>query len=991
MSEASTPSTPLEQRILDIGQTLNARISASKPSLFDAQAWQAKLLDWAMQDPSFKVDLFRFVDVLPSLRSTDQVSQHIEEYLLKPGRKLPLAVSAALKAATGSLTAGMAAAVIRKNVTSMAERFIVGSDIHTALTSLADLRKQGYAATVDILGEKVVSESEAAYYTKAYAQAIDVLAEHAISAPSDALLDNNHLGAIPKANVSIKLSALYSQIKATDLEGSVATLVERILPLLLRAKEKNVFVNFDVEQWDLHEVVYRVFEAVTMHDELRSWPHLGIVVQAYLKSARANVERLMVLSKKRGMPLTVRLVKGAYWDYETVLSEQRGWDCPVFQHKVSTDANYEAVSRLLLENHALIWPAFGSHNMRSLANAVALAEQLKVPENLIEVQMLYGMAEPEREAVKSLGQRVRLYCPVGELLPGMAYLVRRLLENTANQSFLRLTHHDAQDWKALFAVPAYHPDDTNTATPSAVPAAEFTSEPLLDYAIDAHRQGMHNAIDKLERALPLKVPVVINGKPVSGRLSHARTSPNRTSQTVAEISYAQVDDVDHAVSSALAAYPSWSTRETLERATLLNKLAQAIKSSRHELSALMAYEVGKPWKEADADVAEAIDFCNYYAQQAMIELAPRKQGALPGEHNTLYYEGRGVAAIISPWNFPFAILCGMSAAALAAGNTVVIKPAEQSSAIAYRLYQLMIDAGFPKEVVHFLPGQGEEIGARLVSHPNVAIIAFTGSKQVGLSILQESQSVVPGQTQVKHVVCEMGGKNAIIIDSDADLDEAVDGAIYSAFGFAGQKCSACSRVLVVGDVYESFVSRLVAAMASMSVGSALDPKTLVGPVVDGEAQTRLNKWIENPPRDAQVLFCGEAPAGGTFVAPTLFEVSDPNHTLMQQELFGPVIALMRCKSFDDALGVANNTEFALTGGVFSRSPSHIDKARKHFKVGNLYINRATTGAYVHRQPFGGFKMSGAGTKAGGPGYLLHFVDMRVVTENTMRRGFIPDE
>jgi RHH-type proline utilization regulon transcriptional repressor/proline dehydrogenase/delta 1-pyrroline-5-carboxylate dehydrogenase len=400
--------------------------------------------------------------------------------------------------------------------------------------------------------------------------------------------------------------------------------------------------------------------------------------------------------------------------------------------------------------------------------------------------------------------------------------------------------------------------------------------------------------------------------------------------------------------------------------------------------------VGKPWKEADADVAEAVDFCRYYARQAMTELAPKKQGNVWGEDNTLSYEGRGVCVVIAPWNFPLAILTGMATAALVAGNTVILKPAEQSSAIAYSLYKAMRAVGFPEDVVHFLPGVGEEIGPKLVEHRDVAQIAFTGSKNVGLAIVASAAKTVEGQRQVKRVVCEMGGKNAIIVDDDADVDEAVQGVIKSAFGFAGQKCSACSRALVHENVADAFIERLKSAAMSISMGPAQSSGTTLGPVVDNEAYTRLTGVVANPGAGAEKVFVGEAPKGGYFVPPSIFAVNDASHMLMQRELFGPVLAVHKVKSFDDALDIAGGTEFALTGAVFSRSPTHLDEARRRFRVGNLYLNRGSTGALVERQPFGGFAMSGIGTKAGGPGYLLLFADPRVVTENTMRRGFTPD-
>ena len=407
---------------------------------------------------------------------------------------------------------------------------------------------------------------------------------------------------------------------------------------------------------------------------------------------------------------------------------------------------------------------------------------------------------------------------------------------------------------------------------------------------------------------------------------------------------------------------------------LLEKLADRLEQDRFDLAALQTLEVSKPWREADADVAEAIDFCRYYARQSLIELAEREQGSMAGEKNLLTYEGRGVAVVIAPWNFPLAILCGMTTAALVAGNTVIMKPAEQSSAIAFSLFTRMIEVGFPQDVVHFLPGDGAEVGAHLVAHKDIAQIAFTGSKAVGLRIIEKAAHTQPGQEQVKRVVCEMGGKNAIIVDEDADLDEAVAGVIKSAFGFAGQKCSAALRAVIVGSAYEPFVKRLVEACGSLQLAPGDDPACVVNPVVDRDAFERLKNAIANPGEGAQRIYSGEAASAGQgyFIAPAVFEVQNSQHRLMQEEFFGPVLAVSRAESFEQALRdcerrrVQTDRRRVLPPAVEPRA------ARRKFRVGNLYLNRGCNRRAVHRQPFGGFGMSGLRHESRRAGILAEF-------------------
>ncbi len=998
-----------EVQVLKLGQEIWKEMRGEVPGIFNKDFWQGRILEWAMKDPSFRVDLFRLVDVLPVLKSRKQVWHHMRDYLIREGRPLPTVLGAALKAASGGLTGVVAVEVIKRNVVNMAENFILGHDAGEAIPLLRKLHGQGIGFTADLLGEATLSEEEARIYSDRYRDLIENLAAEVAGWPADAILNSSHAGPIPVANVSIKLSALEGRLDPVNTAGCVARLKERVLPLFLLAKRKNVFLNVDLENWQLHGITYDLFEEILAHPELRAWPHVGIVIQAYLKEAPKDVERLLALAKTRGAPITVRLVKGAYWDYEVAMAEQWGLPCPVLTRKSETDAQYERLTRDLLSHHEHLAPAFGSHNLRSLVHALVAADELKVPRNAYEIQMLYGMAEPERKVLRARGHRLRVYAPVGALLPGMAYLVRRLLENTSNSGFLRQSYHEGEDIGALLKSPAMASASGNEVHTVQAPglasasktatvtdmlrgdlATPFRNCPRSDFTLPTVRSEFVKALEAWRTRFPLRVPVVVSGREERVKSAQAWRSPNDASLVVAHIELASKSQADAAVASADKAFAAWRDRPLRERALCAERLGDMLEADRIRLAALQCLEVAKPWQEADLDVAEAVDFCRYYARQALVELAPRIQSQVAGELNTFAYQGRGPAVIIAPWNFPLAILCGMSVAALVAGNPVLLKPAEQSSAMGYELYLAMMKAGFPPETVHFLPGLGEVVGAHLVAHPKIAQIAFTGSLQVGSAVLREASVLRPGQPRLKRVVCEMGGKNAILIDDDADLDEAVTGVLRSAFGYAGQKCSACSRVIAVGEVYRTFVDRLVAACRTLAVVSAESAACDVSPVIDTDSQRRLEAIIADPGPGAVLLHRGQAPGGGNFVAPAIFEVRDAGHRLMQEELFGPVLAVMQAENFDQALEIAGSTPFALTGAIYTRSPSHIEEARARFRVGNLYINRGSTGALVERQPFGGFGHSGLGTKAGGPGYLLHFSDPYCITENSMRHGFTPE-
>ena len=648
----------IDQLILEQGKELFEKMKGEAPGVFNKDFWQGRILEWAMKDPEFKVDMFRFVDVLPALETTEQVSAHIKEYLLKDGRPLPAVMKLALKAASGGLTAGLGAMTIKKNVNEMAKNFIVGDDAKSALTVLKKLHHQkggGIAFTVDLLGEATVSDVEADDYRRRYLDLIGNLPDEVEKFKPDDVIDRNHLGPIPRTNVSLKMSAMDSQIDPADPAGSVARLKERVLPLFLLAKQKNVFLNVDLEQWSVHGITYDLFEEMLSHPELRDYPHLGIVVQAYLKNSTRDVERLLSLAKQRGAPIGVRLVKGAYWDYETVAARQNGWAPPVFQEKSKTDAQYELLSTLLLENIEHFSPAFGSHNLRSVSHALTLAKELKVPERSYEVQMLYGMAEPERRVFRSMGHRVRVYAPVGELLPGMAYLVRRLLENTSNDGFLKLSHHDHADEALLLKRPAPQPeqdDGIRTKLKNGDLDSPFDSCSLMDFTSKAERMGLQAAVDAQQKRFPIVVKPVVKNALVTSSDVHEWRNPSKTAEVVSEVHYASIEDAEVALQHAVAAFPAWRSVPLRERAQKVEALADLLEARRHDFAALMVLEVGKPWGGADADVAEAIDFCRYYARQALCELAPRRQGDKEGEDNVFFYEGERPNAGHCPLEFP---------------------------------------------------------------------------------------------------------------------------------------------------------------------------------------------------------------------------------------------------------------------------------------------------------------------------------------------------
>ncbi len=952
------------------------------------------MLEWAMSHPSFRTELFRFVDVFPATTGDADVLAHLDDYF--EGADVPKVLDLGLGIADHvPFGPAAAAGLARRNISRVAEQFIIGTGPADAVVGLERLWRQGSAFTVDLLGEKTVTEAEADRYAARVGELLSTLAQATRPWPSDDHLEADDLGSLARVNVSVKPTALASRYAPLTRADGLARAKARLRPILRQANDLGAFVNFDAEHYEVKDLTLALLRELLSEPELAEL-EAGVVVQAYLKESRDDLADLIAFSGARARPLTVRLVKGAYWDTETVIAGAHGWPVPVYQDKAETDANYERCVRLLHDHHGQVRAAFASHNLRSLAYAVEYARSLAIDDRGFEIQMLHGMAEPVHAAVRKMGLRLRVYAPVGELVPGMAYLVRRLLENTANESFVRQRFVEGRELDEMLAPPpaGVLPAMVAAPRPATNPAdpGPYRHEPVAEWRQAMVRATFSAAVERAgERARGLRVPAVIGGREVMTAATIASVDPADPATTVAVSAACGEAEADAAVEAARRSWPAWRRTPVRERAAVVFRAAEWLRARRADIAALEVFEAGKPWADADADVCEAIDFCEYYGRRAMALHAGGEVVSAPGERNSLWYSGRGVGVVIAPWNFPLAIPTGMVVAALVTGNAVVFKPAEQTPAVAARLVEALTAAGLPDGVVNFLPGPGEVVGAHLVEHPDVAFVAFTGSREVGLGIVEAAAVHRPGQRQVKRVIAEMGGKNALIVDADADLDQAVPLAVASAFGYAGQKCSAASRLVVLDAVHDEVVERLVGAAQNLRVGHPRHMSTDMGPLIDADAFERVRSYVDLAPGEGRVMLAGTGvPAEGFFVGPTVVTEVAGDARLATEEIFGPVLAVQRAQSFEHALALANDTDYALTAGIVSRSPSHIRLAVDELRAGNVYVNRAITGAVVGYQPFGGFGLSGVGSKAGGPDYLLQFVDPRSVSENTLRQGFAPD-
>lgn len=982
----------LESTLMSEGQKILEYLRHKPSPFFRESFWHKKILKQILDHHDFKVALFQFIDILPSLTHPDDIHVLFDEYLsdyISPLKPDYFRLFDYLRRKTAS---PLIARVLKRNIYQIATMFIPGESIGTAADRIIPLIQKRFGVTLDLLGEKTLTLQEGHDYLQKYSALAQDFSCLVKTRNISSSLNIEGLGPVPHAHISIKLSSLSPHWNYHDPHHAVATMQALITPLIFYAVQNRIFIHFDMEQFSTLEITLQLLEKLLVTDEFKEYPFFGMVLQSYLVDSSAILQRMRRLSERRDCPFFIRLVKGAYLEYEQIQSELYNRRCPVFLNKSDTDSRFEYLSRTLIDMFPALIPAIASHNLRSILHATTYASLKGLSKETFELQMLYGMNDSCAVYFNQQGYNVRLYTPLGQFLPGMAYFVRRLLENTSNQSFLRMEYMEEEDESVLLQKPN--------------PASEFISQSLThDDGLpfeNAPTLALYNTdiSDKLNRTIHefdyftkySPFPVVVNGEFFHAERynRHSVLSPDTT---LLSFSLASPIHCDQALISCERHAHTWKQSDLSLRVGLCHTLAAQLEHHRMKLIACLVHEIGKSREESDYEVREAIDFCRYYATEAK-RLFGKKllQRFLQGERNDTYYEGKGTCVVISPWNFPLAILCGMSVAALVSGNPVILKPSELSTGIAFYFFDLLRESGFPKEIIHFLPGLGEITGDYLVRHSSSKIIAFTGSKEVSLKILDGSRHHInSSQRHVKQVITEMGGKNAIIVDETADPDEAIPGIIQSAFSFAGQKCSACSRVILTPNVSELFLKRFIQAVSVLKGGSPVEPKTELGPVIDEISAKRLLENIQTFKDSADLIYAGNfIESLPCYIPPHVFLTPQSDHPLMQEELFGPILTFFKAKSLEHAIEVANDTSFGLTAGIYSRKPSHINYFKQKLASGNLYINKPCTGAVVGRQPFGGIKLSGTGLQAGGSEYLLQFVNARTISENTLRHGFSPE-
>ncbi len=862
----------------------------------------------------------------------------------------------------------------------MGKQFVLGRNIEEALKNAAPDETKGYRFSFDMLGEAAVTQKDADRYFDSYRHAILAIGAHAqgqgdvFSAPS----------------ISVKLSALHPRYEVRQEERIFKELYPRLVELGMSARSGGVGLTLDAEEAERLGLMCKLYEKLAREPALNDWNGLGLAVQAYGKRATAVIHRLIALAEETSRILPVRLVKGAYWDTEIKRAQEGGYeDYPVFTRKSGTDTSYLACALLMLERRDVVYPQFATHN----AHTIAAIHTLAANADAYEFQRLYGMGQALYAGVitkDTLSTPCRIYAPVGTHEDLLAYLVRRLLENGANTSFVnRLADREAPI-DELIADPVVQLSNFSSKRHPHIPLPkdiylpERENSPGIPLWEESIRCDMMDEL-KIEYDLPVEaVPLAVGAK---GDVREIINAPHDRRIQVGSVLLASSADVEAALENALRAQPDWDAQGGAKRADTLSKAADLFIEHKTRLLSLLVLEAGKTLDNAVADWREAVDFLRYYAARAKEEFsAPILLKGPTGERNELSLHGRGVFACISPWNFPLAIFTGQVAAALAAGNAVAAKPAAQTPLIAYEAVKLLHQAGIPQDVLAFLPGHGKTVGTALIRNRHVAGVAFTGSNATASLIQKE---LAARGAVIAPLIAETGGLNAMIVDSTALIEAAVKDTLRSSFDSAGQRCSALRIVYVQDDIAERYIDMLTGAMEELKIGDPRDYATDIGPVIDRDAADKLEVHKQAMRQNARVLKELDLPkecAHGTYVAPAAYELKDPGQ--LTEEIFGPILHVVRWRAGElkKVCEQVNAAGYGLTLGLHTRIEATAREVREHARVGNLYVNRNQIGAVVGVQPFGGEGLSGTGPKAGGPHYLHRFATERVVSTDITASG-----
>lgn len=874
---------------------------------------------------------------------------------------------------------------LKTAVKMISNEFIMGSELGEALKNSSEYAKQGYSFAFDLLGESSRTYAQAQKYYDDYLKAIEVIAEKFPKAKQN--------GDHPHVNLSVKLSALHPKVLLFKEEVLRAELLPKLIELAEKCEAAHISLTFDAEESFRQEIYLKVLHELITHKSLANYPYIGFVMQAYAKRTYRILDYIIDLAKQLKRKIPVRLVKGAYWDTEIKYSQEFGLEgYPVFTRKDFTDVSYLACARKIIDNSDLIYPQFATHNAQTVAAIKCMAMDKDCE---FEFQKLQGMGGELHDEIVKEGYKCRIYAPVGHYSDLLAYLMRRLLENGANSSFVNLIADDNANIEEIIADPVEQSQkqgNRQLTNSLEIYSDERKSSEGFEMGVTNHLEPLKKGISAFKDEVYL-AKSVIGGKKLGGKKSREIASPLDNSKIIGTIEKADDKHINLALDTVDDYFHKWEETPVEKRAEAVRKYGDLLHENRHELYALLMNEAGKNIWDAMAEVREAIDFARYYANEAeRLMSSPIKMPGYTGEENSLSLHPRGVFVCISPWNFPLAIFSGQILAALATGNTVIAKAAENTSIVAYRAVELMLKAGIHKNAISLVIAGGRQISESVLTDARVKGVCFTGSGSVANTI---NRTLAARDGAIAPLIAETGGQNAMIVDSSALLEQTTDNIINSAFGSIGQRCSALRVAYIQEEIFEPLVTMLTDAMKELKIGNTWDFANDFGPVIDKNAQKELEdhvEWAKNNGKKGIALHAlhhctdDKSLKKGSYFAPTILKINSISD--IKQENFGAILHIIpfKAKNIEKTIEEINSTGFGLTFGVQSRIEEKIHFVAGKIRAGNIYANRTTIGAQVGTHPFGGENLSGTGFKAGGPHYLLRFLVERTLTINTTAIG-----
>lgn len=1027
----------LESRVGELGHEIFERAAAAYPYPGTRPWLLDRMVAWTDADPRLKAASFQLMECLPALATDASIVRHLREYFRFHNVCLPRMAGWLLDRADHPLLERLVGLSTRFAAGAMAGRFVTGHDVESVARTLLRLRQKGMAVTLDLLGESTLSRAQADRYASMNADLIARLSPQALNWPDRPLLDQSAYGPQPRVNVSIKLTGLVPHLNPAAPDASFEAVSDRLRPLLLAARRLGAFINVDMEHHAVRDLTLEIFMRLLMEPEFRDWRDVGIVVQAYLRDAERDLSRLLAWREKRGAPFAIRLVKGAYWDSETAAAARAGQAPPVWTRKWQSDACYEHLAGTLLQHATRIRPCFASHNVRTLAFVMAKAEALGVPISAYEIQMLYGMGDPLKSAIAGMGRCLRVYAPHGDMLPGVAYLIRRLMENTANDSFLKQGFRDRPSYARMLRAPGSGEPPTSARADAPTRSNESTKDvalmnedhhadrqtaldldhamnpyqpcPGLDLAQSATRDDLIREIERLRDEAPHDLALAPFNTPPRGDGLMISADPSSPGRSPARIRPAREAEVDATTAMQRKAFASrdgdgmgGGGLASRSRAETLDHLADVLREQRIPLAAALIAEAGMRPVEADHEVRQAIDYVAYHARGACILHEAGRRRDLPGEANGVSLRPHGLAAVVGSDHSPLAAPAGLITAAYAMGNHVIWSPPTRFALCTGLLAQAVQKAGAAPSEITLLPCDDEAVTEYLTGHVEVDLLLAAGSAAFVRSLFANSVNARKDDRS-RSVILEIGGEGGLLVDEDADLDLAVKSVLTSALVWAGQGRARARKAFVHRAVFAAFSERLREAAGSLVAGKADRLDIDVGPLMDATAAEAFASFQSESTLVTPGGHDGEAgPSGGGIFAPRVFSLKDPRAMAQLEAPSGPALFVAPVHSFNEGLGALAELPWALVLGVFSRSPENLRLAQRRLKGATLFLNRATAWPEVERHPLicrggsAGAAIGGAGHGQGdvglGLGSLALLTRMAIpliTSESTARHGYDP--